>query len=60
MNTQAYSATNVVSSNIPSVVTTVFPAVGRLMISTLFILAGLALRPRRDYFAVGRARLRAA
>src|ERR1700677_36048 len=42
MNTQAYSETNVVPSNIPSVVTTVFPAVGRLMISTLFILAGLS------------------
>jgi putative oxidoreductase len=42
MNTQTYSETNVVSSNIPSVVTTVFPAVGRLMISTLFLLAGLS------------------
>ena len=42
MNTQAYSETNLVPSNIPGVVTTVFPAVGRLMISTLFILAGLS------------------
>ena len=42
MNTQAYSQTNLVPSNIPSVVTTVFPAVGRLLISTLFILAGLS------------------
>jgi putative oxidoreductase len=42
MNTQAYSQANLVPSNIPSVVTTVVPAVGRLMISTLFILAGLS------------------
>ena len=42
MNTQTYSETNLVPSNIPSVVTTVFPAVGRLMISTLFLLAGLS------------------
>ena len=42
MNAQAYSSTNIVPSNIPSVVTTVFPAVGRLMISTLFLLAGLS------------------
>ena len=42
MNTQAYSETHIVPSNIPRVVTTVFPAVGRLMISTLFLLAGLS------------------
>jgi putative oxidoreductase len=42
MNTQTYSGTNVIPANIPGVVTTVFPAVGRLMISTLFILSGLS------------------
>lgn len=42
MNNQAYSETNVVSANVPSVVTTVVPAVGRVLISTLFILAGLS------------------
>lgn len=42
MNTQTYSGTNVLSSNVPSVVTTVAPAVGRLLISTLFLLAGMS------------------
>ena len=42
MNTQTYSGTNVIPANIPGAVTTVFPAVGRLMISTLFILSGLS------------------
>src|SRR5271156_2702774 len=42
MNTPAYSGTHIIPSNIPSVVTTVFPTVGRLMIRTLFILSGLS------------------
>jgi Predicted membrane protein len=42
MNTQAYSDTNGVPSNVPNAVTTIVPAVGRLMISTLFLLAGLS------------------
>ena len=42
MNTQVHSEASVVRSNLPSVVTTVAPAVGRLLISTLFILAGLS------------------
>jgi putative oxidoreductase len=42
MNTRAYPGTHAIPSNIPGVVTTIFPAVGRLMISTLFILSGLS------------------
>ena len=42
MNTRAYSEATVVPSNLPGAVTSVVPAVGRLMISTLFLLAGLS------------------
>jgi putative oxidoreductase len=42
MNTQATSQTNVLPSNLPTAVTTIFPAVGRLMISVLFLLSGLS------------------
>ncbi|ULU24482.1 DoxX family protein [Dyella terrae] len=42
MSNQTYAETAAVSPATPSVVTTVVPAVGRLMISTLFILAGLS------------------
>ncbi|MDR3446376.1 MULTISPECIES: DoxX family protein [unclassified Dyella] len=42
MSNQTYVETATVPSATPSVVTTVVPAVGRLMISTLFILAGLS------------------
>jgi len=42
MNTQTYSDANILPAAVPSVVTTVAPAVGRLMISTLFLLAGLS------------------
>lgn len=42
MNTQAYAATNVVSSDTSNFVTTIAPAIGRVLISTLFLLAGLS------------------
>ena len=42
MNNQTYAETTVVPSAIPSAVTTIGPAVGRVLISTLFILAGLS------------------
>lgn len=42
MNTQAYAATNVASSDTSNFVTTIAPAVGRVLISTLFLLAGLS------------------
>jgi putative oxidoreductase len=42
MSNSTYAETAAVSSATPSVVTTIVPAVGRLMISTLFILAGLS------------------
>ena len=42
MNNQVHSEASLVSSNLPGVVTTIAPAVGRLLISTLFILAGLS------------------
>jgi putative oxidoreductase len=42
MSNQIYAETEVVSSAIPSAVTTIVPAIGRVLISTLFILAGLS------------------
>lgn len=42
MSNSTYAETAAVSSATPSAVTTIVPAVGRLMISTLFILAGLS------------------
>ncbi|MFC3652868.1 DoxX family protein [Dyella humi] len=42
MNNQTYAETTVVPSAIPSAVTTIVPAVGRVLISTLFLLAGLS------------------
>jgi putative oxidoreductase len=42
MNTQTYAETTVVPSTLPNAVTTIVPAVGRVMISTLFLLAGLS------------------
>ena len=42
MSTQTYAETEITPSAIPSAVTTLVPALGRVMISTLFILAGLS------------------
>ena len=42
MNNQTYAETTVVPSASPSAVTTIVPAVGRVLISTLFLLAGLS------------------
>ncbi|MGH8159919.1 MAG: DoxX family protein [Rhodanobacter sp.] len=42
MNAQTYAETTAVSSTVPNAVTTIVPAVGRVMISTLFLLAGLS------------------
>lgn len=42
MNNQTYAETTVVPSAIPSAVTTIVPAAGRVLISTLFLLAGLS------------------
>ncbi|MGC1548410.1 MAG: DoxX family protein [Rhodanobacter sp.] len=42
MNTQTYAQTTVVPSTLPDAVTTIVPAVGRVMLSTLFLLAGLS------------------
>jgi putative oxidoreductase len=39
---QTYAETGAVPSALPSAVTTLVPAVGRVMISTIFILAGLS------------------
>ena len=42
MSKQTYAETAITPSAIPSAVTTLGPALGRVMISTLFILAGLS------------------
>ncbi|GLQ48416.1 LysR family transcriptional regulator [Dyella lipolytica] len=42
MNNQTYAQTTVAPSTIPSAVTTIVPAVGRVLISTLFLLAGFS------------------
>jgi putative oxidoreductase len=42
MSNQTYAETGAVPSALPSAVTTLVPAVGRVMISTIFILAGLS------------------
>ena len=42
MSNQTYAETESTPSAIPSAVTTLVPALGRVMISTLFILAGLS------------------
>jgi putative oxidoreductase len=42
MNTQPYAATETVPSVVPDLATTVVPAVGRAMISAIFILSGLS------------------
>ncbi len=42
MSNQAYAETGDVASKIPAAVTTIVPAVGRAMISSLFILSGIS------------------
>jgi putative oxidoreductase len=42
MTNQTYAETGAVPSALPTAVTTLVPAVGRVMISTIFILAGLS------------------
>lgn len=42
MSNQTYAGAGVVSSGVSETLTTIVPAVGRLMISTIFILAGLS------------------
>lgn len=42
MNTQTYAETTIVPSPLPNALTTIVPALGRVMISTLFLLAGLS------------------
>jgi len=42
MSNQAYAASGVVPSAVPGAITTIVPAVGRVLISTIFILSGLS------------------
>lgn len=42
MSTQTYAESKITASAIPSAVTTIGPALGRVMISAIFILAGLS------------------
>ena len=42
MSNQTYAASEVVPSAVPSAITTIVPAVGRVLISTIFILSGLS------------------
>ena len=42
MSNQTYAASEVVPSGVPSFITTLVPALGRIMISTLSILSGLS------------------
>ena len=42
MNTQTYAQANTAAGNLPNALTTVVPALGRLLISTLFLLAGMS------------------
>ncbi|HEV2263583.1 MAG TPA: DoxX family protein [Stellaceae bacterium] len=42
MSTQAYAESRSVASEVPNAVTTVVPAVGRAMISVLFLLSGFS------------------
>jgi putative oxidoreductase len=42
MTNQTYAASEVVPSAVPSAITTIVPAVGRVLISTIFILSGLS------------------
>ena len=42
MSNQTYATPGVVPSAVPSAITTIVPAVGRVLISTIFILSGLS------------------
>ena len=42
MTNQTYAASEVVPSAVPNAITTIVPAVGRVLISTIFILSGLS------------------
>jgi putative oxidoreductase len=42
MSNQTYAASEIVPSAAPSAITTIVPAVGRVLISTIFILSGLS------------------
>ena len=42
MSNQTYATSAVVPSTVPSAITTIVPAVGRVLISTIFILSGLS------------------
>jgi putative oxidoreductase len=42
MSNQTYAASEVTPSAVPSAIATIVPAVGRLLISTIFILSGLS------------------
>ena len=42
MSNQTYAAPGVAPSAVPSAITTIVPAVGRVLISTIFILSGLS------------------
>jgi putative oxidoreductase len=42
MSNQTYAASEVVPAGVPSAITTIVPAVGRVLISTMFILSGLS------------------
>lgn len=42
MSNQTYAASQVAPAAVPSAITTIVPAVGRLLISTIFILSGLS------------------
>src|ERR1700731_717328 len=42
MSNQTYAASGVAPSAVPSAITTIVPAVGRVLISTIFILSGLS------------------
>ena len=42
MSNQTYAVSSAVPSALPSAVTTIVPAVGRVLISTIFILSGLS------------------
>ena len=42
MSTQTYAEPSIITAAIPSAVTTIVPALGRVMISAIFILAGLS------------------
>lgn len=42
MNSQPYPVSGITTSTVPGFITTIVPAVGRVLISTIFILSGLS------------------